>query len=191
MTTAPAWSSSRRSGGHWRADWRSPGLGYEFCEPSFNRWEVENGLDRLENLRVPLSLIDVDGDGRLEIAYHCRGEAPMQGAMPGIYRYDGQRWVAIAPQGDRFSLQDVDRDGRLEVITGSRRIGQGMGDDDVPRVWRWNGRQYQDTSREFPRFYADLAARYTAYVQQMEERGVDFNREVWERAIQKASSLSG
>jgi hypothetical protein len=171
--------------------WCSPGLGWEFAPPDYNVEEVLNGLDDLRNLMLPLSLVDVDNDGRREIAYHCRSQSAALGGLPGVYRLDGARWVSIAPQADRFSLQDVDGDHKLEVVTGSRRIGQGAGDDDVPRVWRWRDRQYREASSEFPRFYSDLAVRYHDYMKRKEQAGETFDRAVWERAIQKATLLSG
>ncbi len=177
--------------GHWRLSWFSPGLGYEFREPDFNVREVENGLDTLDSLRPPLSLVDIANDRRMEIAYICWSEAPAIGGLPGVYRFDGRRWGNIAPQADRFSLRDLRRDGKLEVVTASRYIGYGSGDDDVPRVWRWNGRKYEEASSEYPQFYADLTRRYRAYVQKMESSGEKFERTVWERAIRKASSLAG
>jgi hypothetical protein len=175
----------------WRAHWRSPGLGYEFSEPEFNVEEVARGLDDVRHLLLPLSLQDVDGDASLEIVYHCRSHSPAVGGLPGVLRYDGARWVSVAPQGDRFSLRDLDGDRRMEVVTGSRRIGHGSGDDDVPRVWRWRDRQYREASAEFPQFYANLAIRYTECVRRMEQRAEMFNRAAWERAIQKAVTLSG
>jgi hypothetical protein len=181
----------REGNGPWRVQWRSPGLGFEFHVPEFNLSEVQSKLDRLENLRPPLSLVNIDGDRSLEIVYNCWSASDLMGALPGVYRYDGARWVSVAPQADRFGLQDVDDDGKLELITGSPYIGYGMGDDDVPRVWRWNGRQYQEASSEYPEFYKDLASRYTAYVKDMEARGEVFKRPAWERAIQKAISLAG
>lgn len=181
----------RDGAGRWRFSWRSPGLGYEFCEPKYNLREVELGLERLEHVRLPLALADIEGDGRLEIVYQAWSESPAVGALPGVYRFDGTRWTSVAPQADRFSLQDVDGDGKLEVVTGSRYIGYGTGDDDVPRVWRWNGRQYEEASSYFPLFYAELVVRYRRYVQSMEQRGEPFDRAAWQRAIQKATSLSG
>jgi hypothetical protein len=177
--------------GHWRLEWFSPGLGYEFRDPDYNVREVENGLDNLENLRPPLSLVDINNDHHMEIAYLCWSEAPTIGGLPGVYRFGGKRWVNVAPQADRFSLRDLRRDGKLEVVTGTRYIGYGSGDDDVPRVWRWNGRQYEEASTEYPQFYAELARRYRAYVQKMESTGEKFERTVWERAIKKAVSLAG
>ena len=176
---------------HWRLQWFSPGLGYEFRDPDYNVREVESGLDSLENLSPPLSLVDINNDHRLEIAYLCWSEAPTIGGLPGVYRFDGKRWANVAPQADRFSLRDLKRNGKLEVVTGSRYIGYGSGDDDVPRVWRWNGRQYEEASAEYPQFYADLARRYRAYVQKMESTGEKFERTVWERAIQRAIKLAG
>jgi len=58
----------------------------------------------------------VDKDGRLEIVYYCRSESRSLGALPGVYRFNGQRWVSIAPQADRFSLRDLDGDGKMEII---------------------------------------------------------------------------
>jgi hypothetical protein len=180
----------KKEAGRWRVSWRSPGLGAEFHTPEYNLQEVNKGLDRIETLRLPLCLLDIDGDGRLEIAYYCWSVAKDVGALPGVYRQDAGRWVSVAPQADRFSLRDLDGDGKLEVVTGSRYVGYGMGDDDVPRVWRWNGRQYQDASGEFPGFYADLVARYRSYVQRVQAGGESLNKTVWDRAIQKAVSLS-
>jgi hypothetical protein len=177
--------------GRWRLLWRSPGLGEKFGVPRFNIEEVEKDLDQVENLCLPLALLNVNGDDRLEILYYCWSESEAVGALPGIYRYEGNRWVNVAPQSDRFSVLDLDGDGKLEVVTGSRRIGYGMGDDDVPRVWRWNGRQYEEASREFPQFYATLAARYSQYVRRMQVNGEPFQRAIWDRAIQKANSLKG
>jgi phytoene dehydrogenase-like protein len=99
--------------------------------------------------------------------------------------------VAVAPQADRFSMRDLDGDRRLEVVTGSPYVGFGTGDDDVPRVWRWNGRQYQEASSEFPAFYRQLAARYAAYIRRMEVQREEFRRSAWQRALQKATSLAG
>lgn len=180
----------RDAAGKWNV-WCSPGLGSDFSEPSYNVEEVLNGLDDLRNLILPLSLVDVDHDGRKEIAYHCRSQSAALGGLPGVYRLDGSRWINIAPQADRFSLQDLDGDRKLEVITGSRRIGHGSGDDDVPRVWRWRDRQYREASSEFPRFYSDLASRYQEYIRRREQSGEPFDRSAWERAIQKATLLSG
>lgn len=179
------------TGGQWKVSWRSPGLGYEFGAPRFNMREVDQGLDGFKNLRPALSLVDVDGDHRFEIAYHCVSQSASVGLLPGIYRWDRSRWLSVAPQSDRFSLQDVNRDGKLELLTGSRYIGYGMGDDDVPRVWRWKDGQYQEASAEFPRFYGDLARRYAEYLRRMGERGEKVDSAAWERAIQKATSLSG
>jgi hypothetical protein len=177
--------------GIWRATWRSPGLGFEFAEPVYNAEEVATGLDELEHLLLPLSLTDIDGDRRLEIAFHCRSALESVGGLPGVYRLDGRRWVSVAPQADRFSLRDVDGDKKLEAVTGTRRIGHGTGDDDVPRVWRWKDRQFREASGEFPRFYADLSLRYSDFLKRKLARGENVNRAAWERAIQKAASLSG
>lgn len=176
--------------GKWNV-WCSPGLGFEFAEPQCNVEEVVNGLDDLRNLILPLSLVDVDGDGRKEIAYHCRSQAASLGGLPGVYRWETNRWLSIAPQADRFSLQDLDGDGKLEVITGSRRIGHGTGDDDVPRVWRWKDRRYREASSDFPHFYADLTLRYQEYLRKREQSGEPIDRTIWERAIQKATLLAG
>jgi len=177
--------------GRWRFRWRSPGLGYEFRVPLFNLQEVEHGLDLKENLRLPLSLVDVDRDGKLDIAYHAWSEAAGGGGLPGVYRCEGGRFLSVAPQADRFSLLDLNRDGKLEVITGSPYVGYGAGDDDVPRVWRWNGRRYQEASVDFPGYYVNLLDRYRKFVRQREKQGLSYPRTVWERAIQKASNLSG
>jgi hypothetical protein len=181
----------RDASGLWRVHWRSPGLGYEFRVPRFNLWEVRNQLDQPAGLRPPIALVDIDADGSLEISYHCWSEVEAVGGLPGVYRFDGARWVSIAPQADRFSLRDVDGDRKLEVITGSPYVGFGSGDDDVPRVWRWNGRQYQEASSEFRQYYRDLAARYDAYIRRMEARREEFKKPMWERALQKAASLAG
>lgn len=175
----------------WRIDWISPGLGYEFHAPNYNLQEVAEGLDQQENLRLPLSLVDVDADNRLELAYQCWSESEVVGAMPGVFRFDGARWVSVAPQADRFSLQDLDHDGKIEVVTGSRFVGYGSGDDDVPRVWRWSGRQYQESSTGFTAFYGDLAAKYRKAMARKEQKGEVFDRAAWERAIRKAASLAG
>lgn len=180
----------RDSRGRWKV-WTSPGLGYEFAEPAYNVAEVSEGLDELRNLMLPLSLVDVDADGQLEVAYHCRSQSAAVGGLPGVYRWDTRRWVSIAPQADRFSMQDLDGDRRLEVITGTRRIGHGSGDDDVPRVWRWKVSQYRESSSEFPRFYAELTLRYTEYVKRKEQAGEQLDRPAWEKAIQRATLLSG
>jgi hypothetical protein len=174
----------------WRLEWISPGLGFEFHAPEHNLQEVVEGLSAFEHLGLPLSLSDVDADGRLEIVYHCWSESDAVGALPGIYRFDGNRWVNTAPQADRFTLRDVDGDGKQEVITGTRFIGFGSGDDDVPRVWRWSGRQFQEASADFPQFYADLANRYRSYVSRKEGKGESFDRPAWERAIRKVTSLA-
>jgi hypothetical protein len=171
--------------------WLSTGLGYEFSEPQFNREEVEKGLDDLKNLLLPIALVDVDADGRMEVTYHCRSHSAALGGLPGIYRREGDRWLSVAPQADRFSLQDLDGDRKLEVITGSRRIGHGNGDDDVPRVWRWRDRQFREASGDYPQFYAGLAGRYNDFVKRKEAAGEAFDRMIWERAIQKATLLSG
>jgi len=177
--------------GSLRIDWISPGLGYEFHAPEYNLREVSDGLGQMEHLRLPLSLTDIDGDRKFDIAYQCWSESPMVGALPGIYRFDGSRWVGVGPQADRFSLQDVDADGTLEVVTGSRYVGYGSGDDDVPRIWRWTGRQYHEASAEFPRFYTDLTAKYRSYVSRKEQKGEALDRPAWDRAIRKATSLAG
>lgn len=177
--------------GPWQLDWISPGLGYEFHAPEYNLREVSAGLDQIEHLRLPIDLPDIDGDRRPEIVYQCWSESPVVGALPGIFRFDGTRWVGVGPQSDRFSLRDLDVDGKLEVITGSRYIGYGSGDDDVPRIWRWDGRQYREASTEFPAFYAELAAKYRSYLSRSEKKGEAIDRAVWERAIRKAESLSG
>jgi hypothetical protein len=175
----------------WRIDWISPGLGYEFHAPDYNLQEVVEGLDQQDNLRLPLSLLDVDGDGRPELVYQSWSESAVVGAMPGVFRFDGSRWVSIAPQADRFSLQDLNRDGKLEIITGSRFVGYGSGDDDVPRVWRWSGRQYQEASTEFTAFYGELTLKYKKVMARKEQKGEVFDRAAWERAIRKAASLAG
>lgn len=177
--------------GQLKVSWRSPGLGFEFGAPRFNMREVDLGIEPVANLRPALSLVDVDGDRRLEIHYSCWSQSDSVGLLPGVYRWDRSRWVSVAPQADRFSLQDLNRDGKLELITGSRYIGYGMGDDDVPRVWRWKDGQYQEASAEFPRFYGALARRYDDCVRRMTARGEKVDMAVWERAIQKATSLSG
>ena len=181
----------KRNSEGWRLNWLSPGLGYEFHAPDYNLQEVNAGLEQIETLSLPLALVDVDHDGRPEIAYQCWSEAPTIGALPGIYRYDGTRWVGIAPQADRFSVQDVDRDGKMEVVTGSRYVGYGTGDDDVPHVWRWNGRRYQEASADFPTFFSALATRYRKLVSRKEQKGEAFDKAAWDRAIRKAVSLSG
>jgi hypothetical protein len=178
-------------GGRWRLAWRSPGLGYEFGVPTYNIEEAANGLGAMENLRPPLALVDIDGDRREEIAYSCWSGSPHVDPMPGIYRFESGRWVDVAPQADRFSLQDVNRDGKMELVTGSPFVGYGSGDDDVPRVWRWSGRRYEDASADFPAFYADLTARYEAHLRAMTRKGTTFDRAMWTRAIRKASSLAG
>jgi hypothetical protein len=181
----------RDGGGRWRFHWRSPGLGHAFRTSEYNVQEVQDGLDTVGNLRPALALVDVDGDQTLEIAYQCASATGEGGNLPGVYRHTGGRWVSVAPQADRFTLLDLDHDGRLEVVTGSRFVGAGGGDDDVPRAWRWNGRQYQEASSSFPAFYAGLVARYQQYVKRHEKDGPSFNREMWDRAILKAGSLAG
>jgi hypothetical protein len=175
----------------WRISWISPGLGYEFHAPDYNVQEVSAGLEPVESLSLPVALVDVDRDGRPEIAYQCWSESPIVGALPGIYRFDGTRWVGIAPQADRFSLQDLDRDGKMEVITGSRYVGYGTGDDDVPHVWRWNGRRYQEASTEFPAYFNGLATKYRKLISRKEQKGEPYDRAAWDRAIRKAVSLAG
>lgn len=175
----------------WRIDWVSPGLGYEFHAPDYNLQEVAEGLDQQDNLRLPLSLVDVDGDGRPELVYQCWSESAVVGAMPGVFRFDSTRWVNVAPQADRFSLQDLDHDGKIEVLTGSRFVGYGSGDDDVPRVWRWSGRQYQEASTGYAAYYKELAAKYKRVLARKEQKGESFDRAAWERAIRKAASLAG
>ncbi len=177
--------------GQLKVSWRSPGLGFEFGAPRFNMREVDLGIEPLRNLRTALALVDVDGDRRLEIQYSCWSQTSSVGLLPGVYRWDRSRWVSVAPQADRFCLLDLNRDGKLELVTGSRHIGYGMGDDDVPRVWRWKDGQYQEASTEFPRYYGALARRYQDYVRRSTERGEKVDTAVWERAIQKATSLSG
>jgi hypothetical protein len=177
--------------GDWKAMWRSPGLGYELTSPEYNLNEVAGGLDSIESIRPPLSLVDIDKDGRLEIVFYCRSESRSLGALPGVYRFNGQRWVSIAPQADRFSLRDLDNDGKLEIVAGSREIGTGTGDDDVPRVWRWDGRAYREASADFPKYYAGLVQRYREYVKRMEASGARYNQSAWQRAITKANSLAG
>src|SRR5688500_16990998 len=81
----------RDAKGNWKV-WVSPGLGFEFAEPVCNVEEVSKGLDELRNLLLPLSLVDVDADGRLEIAYHCRSGSAAVGGLPGVYRWDNRRW---------------------------------------------------------------------------------------------------
>lgn len=184
------------SAGHWRFWWRSPGLGNEFVPPKSNLDEVQQGLDQLQNISLPLALVDVNRDGRLEIVYYCVSQFEVIGALPGVLRLVGtqpedQRWVNVAPHADRFTVRDVDKDGTMEVVAGSRRVGYGAGDDDVPRVWRWTGTQFQDASRSFPRFYAALTVTYRAYVLRMRAVGEEFNHVAWQRAIDKASSLAG
>lgn len=175
----------------WRINWISPGLGYEFHAPDYNVMEVAEGLEQQDNLRLPLSLLDVDADGRPELVYQSWSESPVVGAMPGVFRFDGTRWVSIAPQADRFSLQDLNHDGKMEIITGSRFVGYGSGDDDVPRVWRWSGRQYQEASTEFTTFYGELALKYKKAMARKEQKGEAFDRAAWERALRKAASLAG
>ncbi len=177
--------------GIWQAHWRSPGLGVEFAAPRFNLREVDEGLEKLEDVQLPLALQDVDGDGGLDITFHCRSADDEVGELPGIYRYDGSRWVNVAPPADRFGLKDLNQDGKVEVLTGSRFIGYGNGDDDVPRVWTWNGRQYQEASSQFPQYYSSLALLYRAHIHHMEEMRQSFPKSAWERAVQKATSLSG
>ena len=184
------------SEGHWRFRWRSPGLGNRFEVPQPNLDEVQQGLDLLQNLNLPLALTDVNRDGRLEIIYYCVSQFEAIGALPGVLRCvrnrtGEDRWVNVAPHADRFSVRDVDQDGTLEVVVGSRRVGYGSGDDDVPRVWRWSGTQFQEASRAFPRFYAALTATYRAYVLRMRADATPFDHVVWQRAIDKATSLSG
>lgn len=174
----------------WRLTWTSPGLGMTFDVPRYNLLEVEDGLAAPDSVLPPLSLSDVDGDRRLEIVYHCRSQSHEVQSLPGIFRFDGTRWANVAPQADRFSVKDLNGDGKPELVTGSRYVGYGNGDDDVPRVWRWTGRYFREASAEFPAFYRDLASRYASYVRLMEARGLNINRVVWQRAIQKAASLS-
>jgi hypothetical protein len=177
--------------GHWRLDWASSGLGYEFRAPEYNLREVEADLDSFEHLRPPLALVDADGDGRLDIFYHSWSRSEEVGALPGIFRRVESRWLNVAPQSDRFSLVDLDLDGRMEVITGSPGIGHGNGDDDVPRVWRWTGSTYQEASREFPFFYRELARRYASYLARTRASAGPNGNGPWRRAYQKALSLSG
>ena len=179
----------RGSTGHWTRFWTSPGLGYKFDIPKHNIDEIGQGIETLADLRTPISLADVDGDGALEIVYYAWSEDEERlGALPGIYRWDGSRWGNIAPQGDRFSVRDLDQDGKLEVLIGSRYVGYSTGNDDVPRVYRWNGRRYNEASAEFPGYFADLARRYKRAIEQFEAHGEDYEKTLWDRAIQQAEN---
>jgi hypothetical protein len=180
----------KRTANAWKIAWISPGLGDEFRPLDFNLREVASGLEPVNHLRIPISLVDIDGTGHLSIAYQCWSKSPAVGYLPGVYRWSAGRWMSVAPAADRFSLQDLNQDGKLELITGSRFIGYGRGDDDVPHVWRWNGRQYQEASTEFPHYFAQLADRYRKYVAQKERAGENYDRAAWGRAIQKATSLA-
>ncbi len=180
----------RETSGRWRFSWRSPGLGFSFHAPDYNLREVDDAIDSAEHLLPSLALVDIDGDRRLEIAYTCWSQSESLGALPGILRWDGGKWSSIAPRGDRFSLRDLDGDGKLETLTGSRFVGDGTGDNDVPRVWRWDGRQYIEASAQFKKFYADLAQRYRDYINRMRSMDVDWKKNVWERAYQKAVTLA-
>lgn len=197
----------QRVGDSWRLVWKSAGLGYRFSPNPFVRHEVENELGEFDMLLPPLGLGDVDRDGALEIIYQTgdrdepetvttpdgrpRKRDSAAGGMAGIFRYDQGRWVEIAPPADRFSLLDLDGDRKLEVIAGTQFVGQGRGDDDVPRVWRWHSGRYQDASPMYSDFYRRLAMRYSSLVDRMKQAGQLFDAEVWNRAIQKARSLAG
>jgi len=177
----------RGPNGHWMRSWTSPGLGFRFGVPEDNLREVQQGIESLDELRAPISLADIDGDGVLEIVYYAWSEDTEHlGALPGIYRWDGARWGNIAPQGDRFSVLDLDHDGRLEVIIGSRYIGYSTGNDDVPRVYRWDGRRYVEASADFPSYFAELARRYRGAVRSFESHGQKYEKDLWDRAIQQA-----
>ncbi len=187
--------------GKWKLSWKSPGLGFRFGAPEYNLREVQQNLDRMESLLPPLALVDVDRDGVQEIAYTCWSRSDAVGAMPGVYRWEKAvrpqptealgRWMSVAPQADRFSLQDVDQDRVLEVVAGSRYVGYGTGDNDVPRVWKWTGRQFQEASGRYPLFYSQLADRYREHMKSLDASGGDWKRNLWERAYQKARSLAG
>lgn len=178
----------RLEGVRWVLAWTSPGLGHEFSRPRCNVEEVENGLERVEHLQPPLLLVRIGG--RQAITYFAWSESAMAGALPGIYRWSGARWRNVAPQADRFSLRDLNGDQEPEVVAGTRYVGYGSGDDDVPRVYRWEGEAFSDASASFPTFYADLVTRYRSHLRRLESQGGAYPRESWQRAIQKAESLS-
>jgi hypothetical protein len=180
----------KKSGKRWLLSWTSPGLGYEFDRPRYNAQEVETGLDTADHLQSPLELRDLGGDGRLSIVFFAWSQSTQVGGLPGIYRSIGGRWRNVAPQADRFTLRDLNGDGHLEVIAGTRYVGYGSGDDDVPRVYRWEGERFEEASSRFPRFYAELARIYRDHVRRLEEGHQPFPRDVWERAIRKAENLS-
>jgi hypothetical protein len=178
-------------GGHWALAWTSPGLGYEFDRPRNNVEEVEKGIDRVENLQPPVQLVNVGGTDQLGIAYFAWSESASVGALPGVYRWSGSRWRNVAPQAERFTLRDLNGDGSIEVVAGTRYIGYGSGDDDVPRVYRWSADHFEEASSLFPGFYSELAQSYRDYLRRLEgpRRGAAA-RDVWQRALQKAESLS-
>jgi len=179
----------KRVGRIWVKEWTSPGLGYEFDRPRYNIEEVEQGLESLASLAPPVQLVKILGDRQYSIAYFAWSKSAQVGGLPGIYRYSGGRWHNVAPQADRFSIRDLDGDGEIQVVAGTRYVGFGSGDDDVPRVYRWDGRRFEEASSRFPRFYRDLAEAYRHHVRELEERHQLFARDVWERAIRKADSF--
>jgi hypothetical protein len=174
----------------WLWQWTSPGLGYVFDCPRFNIQEVEQGLDEAVVLQPPLRLVKIDGDAHYSIAYFAWSKSSQVGGLPGVYRYSAARWRNVAPQADRFSLRDLNGDGELQVVAGTRFVGYGSGDDDVPRVYRWGRRGFEEASSQFPRFYRELAEAYRKHVRQLEETHQAFARDVWERAIRKAESFA-
>ncbi len=179
----------RYTGKGWALLWRSPGLGHEFAVPRHNALEVEQGLADVQHLQPPLSLVRLDGD-RYAIAYFAWSASRTGGAMPGIYRWSGARAQNIAPHAERFSVLDLDGDDRVEVVVGTRFVGYGAGDDDVPRVYRWDDERFVEGSALYPHYYDSLLRRYRERVRSLEAAQTPFQREVWERAIQKALSLA-
>ena len=180
----------KREKDEWVRSYTSPGLGFEFTAATHNLEEVERGLAPLDATPLPLNFVDVDRDGSREVAFYAASQDPDAGGLlPGIYRWTNARWVNLAPTGQRFGVRDLNGDGTLEVVVGSRYVGYGMGDDDVPRVYHWTGRKYEEASTQYPSFYADLARRYRTHVEGMSRRGETYPQQAWERAIQKAQSL--
>jgi hypothetical protein len=174
----------------WHLTWTSPGLGHEFDLPRYNAREVEEGLEQVEAVQPPIQLVRLEPGGPLAIAYFAWSRSAQVGGLPGIYRFTGGRWRNVGPQADRLNIADLDGDGRPEVIAGTRFVGYGFGDDDVPRVFRWDGQQFAEASSDFPQYYARLLVLYRNHLHRLEETQQVFARDVWERAIRKAETLA-
>lgn len=104
---------------------------------------------------APTEVADINGSGHPQIVAYRRIGASCPGILEiyewknGVIQRITGRWTDNGHQCQSVKIQDLDRDGRPEIIVRTRNYG--VNED----IYQWDGKRYALRSSRFPHYYDD------------------------------------